>query len=218
MKHQVFVNSLLLSLCSMPVLATEPAHYLYAGLQQGRVSIDGFQDYFEGIYNNSYSSKYLYGIYLGGRYSFENGLFISSDIEATTRSSTSLSDISLSTGYNYVLNDDVALYSSLGGEWVWAKRRSACRMEELAICNREGRSNNAFGGIIEVGSMIKLVKRWSIQPSYSYSNAYNHGLNKFKIGNLVQVTSSFFFEVNYGYTFSKNLKQNNIQLGGRYNF
>lgn len=219
MPLKIIINLCLVSFISLPAFASKMEHSIYFGYQNGRVSSDGFQDYFAGDYNNSDSSKQLYGGYLGGNYALENGLFISTDIYAVTRSSSSLIDSSINMGFSHALHDQVELFTSLGGNWISAERRSSCRNDTIiGPCEREVNTNKEFAAVVEVGSIIQINTRWSLVPSYSYSNALESGLNKFKISNVMKLTQLYSLEASYGYTFSKNLKQNNIKFGGRFTF
>ena len=88
----LIVTTICLSFISAPCIASKGSNYLYTGYQNTRVSDDGFQDYFDGAYNNL-GSKQLYGGYVGGNYALNDTFFVGFDSSVTTRSSTTLSDL-----------------------------------------------------------------------------------------------------------------------------
>lgn len=206
------------SLMSFPSLASKGSHYLYTGYQNTRVSDDGFQDYFEGSYNNS-GSKQLYGGYFGGNYAVTDSLFFCFDSSKTTRSSTTLSDLSIQLGWYHSVTQQVELYASGGVNWVKPKRRSSCRNDNiLDPCNRETNKNYDEGFIGEAGAVVSINERWSLQPFYSYTDTYEHGLNSLGVVSSVKIISWLSVDAGYDYTYSKNLKQNTVRVGARFSF
>ncbi|MCW8336130.1 outer membrane beta-barrel protein [Vibrio paucivorans] len=217
---QLFRFCLLASVLASPslALASKTSDYVYVGYQNARVSDNGFQDYFEGAYNNQ-GSKDLYGVFLGGNHALNNGWFVTADLEATTRSSTSVSDFSFGAGHSFSTSESLELYIHTGVNWVSAERRSSCRNDDfLGACDREVTNNKDTAMYGELGGVYYLNDRWSMHPSNSYSDVYSNGINKLNVGNVFRLSSWFSLEANYGYTYSKHLKQNNIQLGGRFSF
>ncbi len=206
------------SLMSFQSLASKGSHYLYTGYQNTRVSDDGFQDYFEGSYNNS-GSKQLYGGYLGGNYAVTDSLFFGFDSSKTTRSSTTLSDLSIQLGWYHSVTQQVELYAAGGVNWVKPKRRSSCRNDSiLDPCNRETNKNYDEGFIGEAGAVVSINERWSVQPFYSYTDTYEHGLNSLGVVSSVEVISWLAIDAGYDHTYSKNLRQNTIRVGARFSF
>ena len=206
------------SLMSFPSLASKGSHYLYTGYQNTRVSDDGFQDYFEGSYNNS-GSKQLYGGYFGGNYAVTDSLFVGFDSSKTTRSSTTLSDMSIQLGWYHSVSQQVELYASGGVNWVRPERRSSCRNDTIwDPCDRETIKNYDEGFIGEAGAVVSLNDRWSLQPFYRYSDTHQHGLNNFGIVSSVDILSWLAVDAGYDHTYSKNLKQNTIRVGARFSF
>nr|WP_240699576.1 MULTISPECIES: outer membrane beta-barrel protein [unclassified Vibrio] len=182
------------------------------------MSDDGFQDYFDGAYNNS-GSKQLYGGYVGGNYALNDTFFVGFDSSATTRSSTTLSDLSIQLGWYQPITSQVELYASGGVNWVRPERRSSCRNDTIwDPCDRETIKNYDEGFIGEAGAVVSLNDRWSLQPFYRYSDTHQHGLNNFGIVNSVDILSWLAVDAGYDHTYSKNLKQNTIRVGARFTF
>ncbi|CAK2897143.1 Outer membrane beta-barrel protein [Vibrio crassostreae] len=214
----LIVTAIVLSLTSFPCLASKGSNYLYTGYQNTRVSDDGFQDYFGGAYNNS-GSKQLYGGYFGGNYALNDAFFLGFDSSATTRSSTTLSDLSIHLGVYHSVSQQVELYASGGVNWVRPERRSSCRNDTIwDPCDRETIKNYDEGFIGEAGAVVSLNDRWSLQPFYRYSDTHQHGLNNFGIVSSVDILSWLAVDAGYDHTYSKNLKQNTIRVGARFAF
>ncbi|MEZ9702136.1 outer membrane beta-barrel protein [Vibrio sp. 10N.261.46.E12] len=214
----LIVTSICLSMMSFSSLASKGSNYLYTGYQKTRVSDDGFQDYFEGAYNNT-GSKQLYGGYLGGNFVATDSLFMGFDSSLATRSSTTLSNLSLHLGAYHPLNDNLELYALGGVSWMKPKRRSSCRNDSIiAPCDRDTTKNYDQGFIGEVGAVVAVNQRWSLQPFYSYTDVYQHGLNSLGIVSSIEVISWLAVDAGYDYTYSKNLKQNTLRLGARFIF
>nr|WP_323132768.1 hypothetical protein [Vibrio campbellii] len=182
------------------------------------MSDDGFQDYFDGAYNNS-GSKQLYGGYVGGNYALNDTFFVGFDSSVTTRSSTALSDLSVQLGWYHPITSQVELYVSGGVNWVRPQRRSSCRNDTiLGLCDRETTKNYDEGFIGEAGAIVSINERWSLQPFYSYSDTHKHGLNNFGVVSSVDVLSWLAVDAGYEHTYSKNLNQNTLRLGARFTF
>ena len=214
----LIVTTICLSFISAPCIASKGSNYLYTGYQNTRVSDDGYQDYFDGAYNNS-GSKQLYGGYVGGNYALNDTFFVGFDSSVTTRSSTTLSDLSVQLGWYHPITSQVELYASGGVNWVRPQRRSSCRNDTiLGPCDRETTKNYDEGFIGEAGAIVSINERWSLQPFYSYSDTHKHGLNNFGVVSSVDVLSWLAVDAAYEHTYSKNLNQNTLRLGARFTF
>ncbi|MGF1695171.1 hypothetical protein L4D20_03280 [Vibrio kyushuensis] len=200
---------------SQVALANKTQSSIAGGFQFTEVGSNGFQDYFGDKYNNENISKSLFGLYVNGVYSLDNPLFIAANYEALTRGSTDLESVDLQLGFALPLADNIEGYLSGGVDWIRPTRRTS-NVDNSGQAGYYKTYDHA--AVAEAGVSIKVNSVWSVNPAYSYSDTFDHGIHKAKLHNTFNVRGGFGIQASYEYVFSKNLGQSNFKGGVIYAF
>ncbi|GLS82331.1 hypothetical protein [Paraferrimonas haliotis] len=203
--------AVLATLPSLVLAQTQPAQvqsHLSLGNQFTEVPKNGMQSYFGGLYNNSEHKKLL-GVYLDGKWQFQQKLFVQVNYDKTTRTSTTLSQGYYGLGITLPFVDDSHWFGSIGYASYKAKRETNTKPR---------RDNDGGGASAETGLIIPMNPRWQMETSYRFADFEGSGQHQLNWNNQILLGNHSAIEINFAYRDWQSLNQVNYQLGYRYRF
>ncbi len=194
--------------------------YISGGFQLTNVDKDGFQEYFDGQYNND-SDKKLFGVYFKGSYNFAGNFFAEANFYQASRSSTDLTEGNLALGYFFPISESSSIYTTLGYSLNHADRtiNKGCGwFDDKGECRTVTTRQKNSGITAEIGYRTKINSTWEIIPSYRITAAPKGGLHDLRLTNLVNITQHSAIELNAAYRKWDSLNEATYQIGYRYTF